>query len=101
MAFSLRRPQMFAYSTLVGKCVKGIENSSVPSDQQVAAWVQLQHIAEEAVIALGYDDIERVSLKDTKTQSMLKAYDRQLELWKLKYWDNASCKFCCWCCERC
>jgi hypothetical protein len=83
---------MFPYSSLVDNCVEALKKSSNPNDRQIAAWVQLQHIADEALINLGYDDAETISLRDFKTQSMLKAYDSQLELWKIGYWDKISRK---------
>lgn len=92
MGLSLRRQQMFTFSSLVTRCLTAIEASTVPSDYQIAAWVRLQHIAEEASIGLGYDDLGAANLKDMRTQKMLKSYDKQLDLWKNEFWDKISGK---------
>lgn len=87
MALALHRPSMLQYTDWVEKNVDFLRKSSIPSDGELAVWTDLMQIAEESASSLGLDEKSPVELKDNRTQTMLKAFERQLHIWKDDNWN--------------
>jgi hypothetical protein len=86
MALALRRPTMLRFSNWTADCLQVLEQSNVSIDREMAAWVKLQHIAEESVILLGFDHESPVNLNDSRSQSLLRGFEGQLSAWREKNW---------------
>jgi len=83
MAMTLCRPNMLRYSSWTAVCIQDVEKSAIKSDIRLSSWAKLQHAAEESAIALGLDDHQyRADLSEFRTQSTLRAIDKQINEWK-------------------
>ena len=81
---SLRRPLLIRWGPYADECVEILTSSpdARPSDRYLCHLVRGQHIAEDIGLEFSMDDpASQVSLTDTKTQSHLKAFERQLAEW--------------------
>ncbi|KIW69857.1 hypothetical protein PV04_02180 [Phialophora macrospora] len=83
-SMSLRRPLLIRWSPYADECVDILSSSpdALPSDKYLCHLVRGQHIAEEIGLEFSMDDpASQVSLTDNKTQSHMKAFERQLAAW--------------------
>jgi hypothetical protein len=63
---------------------------ALPGDRWLASLATLQHIAEEVSIVFNMDDpASSISFAESKTQYHLKAFEKQLALWKQSVPPNA------------
>jgi hypothetical protein len=93
MAGALRRPNMLRYSNSIARGIKELEASLVPSDNLLAAWAKLQHIAEEAAVSLQLDQQgSQIDSRDISISLNVTGFRNQLEMWKERYWHSANCK---------
>ena len=63
-------------------CLNVLETSpeAAQSDKKFAAWIRIQRLIEECVIAFSLDDPgSTASLCDSRVQQMLKGYERQFD----------------------
>jgi hypothetical protein len=67
-----------------------LRNSNVPGDRELAVWSDLQHIAEESSASLGLDEKSQIELKENHTQTLVKAFERQLATWKETNWSSVN-----------
>ena len=58
VSISLRRPNLLRFLDFMAECEEYLETSSdaAPTDKRLAAWVEIQHIMEEAGNAFSFDD---------------------------------------------
>ena len=81
---SLRRPLLIRWSPYADECVEILTSSpdALSSDKYLCHLVRGQHIAEDIGLEFSMDDpASQVSLTDTKTQTHLKSFERQLAEW--------------------
>lgn len=91
MALALRRPSMLKFSDWTEYCIGKLQMSKSQSDRELAAWGNLQHIADESATVLGFDQTRGpLDLRDTTTQASLKAFEKQLSVWKAANWLSTS-----------
>lgn len=82
VSLKMRRPPVLQFNKWMGECLNLLKNSSSPHDRQVAAWTELQRIADEVAISLGFDDPStEIDLDDARLQVIVKAFDRRMEEW--------------------
>jgi hypothetical protein len=93
MALALHRPSMVQYMDWADKNLDVLRDSAVPGDRELAVWTDLQYIAEESAASLGLDEKSQIELKDNHTQTLVKAFERQLAIWKESNWTIINGKF--------
>lgn len=77
---------MLQYTDWVEKYVELLRKSPIPSDHELVVWTDLMHIAENSASSLGLDERSHVELKDSRTQTRMKAFERQLTIWNEENW---------------
>ena len=88
MALALHRPSMVRHVDWAEKNVDILRNSNIPADRELAAWTDLQFIAEESAASLGLAEDSQIRLKDNHTQTLVKTFERQLAMWKDANWNS-------------
>ena len=82
VSMSLRRPNIFRFTSYMEECIAVLETSedALPSDRMLARWCKVQRIAEEIGVAFAFDDPgANVSIQDPRVQFALRGFRRQLE----------------------
>ena len=66
----------------MNECLNVLETSpdAAPNDKRFVAWIRIQRLVEECVIAFSLDDPgNTASLSDNRVQQMLKGFENQLD----------------------
>jgi hypothetical protein len=85
---------MMRFSNSIAICIEALDQSEILTDRSLTIWAKLQHIAEEAVTALGWDDQNgRVNLQDVRVQLTIQSFEKQLATWKERNWSAANSNF--------
>ncbi|KAL2841696.1 hypothetical protein BJY01DRAFT_217227 [Aspergillus pseudoustus] len=83
---ALRRPILVRWLPYMDECVEILENSpdALPSDKLVIHWAKLARIIEDISSRFFLDDLGVQSFYEPHSQFTLKAFERQLEQWKME-----------------
>lgn len=66
------------------ECIDILENSpdALPSDKRMVQWAKLARIIEEISSRFFADDVGGPSFSESKFQFTLRAFEKQLDIWK-------------------
>ena len=84
IALSFRKQSAMKYSQVVDYCIEYLDTSSQSShlDRRLGAWGKLQHLAEEANLALAIDGQEpRLKLNENRRHLLLRKILESLRQW--------------------
>ncbi|KAL4801983.1 hypothetical protein BDV18DRAFT_147997 [Aspergillus unguis] len=81
---ALRRPVTVRWLPYMDECIEILENSpdALPSDKDMVQWAKLGRIIEEISSRFFADDMGSPSFSEPKLQFTLKAFEKQLEMWR-------------------
>ncbi|KFY36067.1 hypothetical protein V494_05329 [Pseudogymnoascus sp. VKM F-4513 (FW-928)] len=82
VSMSLRRQNMFAFSSFTQGCIEYLTNSphALPTDKILIVWTKIQHITEESAAVFAFDDLSsHVEMSDPRVQLTLKGFENRLE----------------------
>ena len=74
---------MLLFNKWMGECLDLLKKAPSILDRRLAAWVELQRIADDTSTSFGFDDPSTdINITDSRMQTIIKSFERRMEDWK-------------------